>query len=113
MTVVKDTVTPTLENLSSNIDRAVDKAYGKWTLMVVKKMKDRVPINTGALRDTIRGYKDGGKWTIEVGNERIDYAPYIEYGTRFQRAQPFFNNTINEMEPLLINMIQTEIGKLL
>lgn len=50
-------------------------------------MRD-VTVDTGALKRSIMlsMHDEGFTWRIKA---LINYAPYVEYGTRFQTAQPF------------------------
>lgn len=50
-----------------------------------------VPIDTGALHDSIRVEADPHDLTVTVsaGNAAVTYAPYIEYGVRGRPARPF------------------------
>lgn len=56
------------------------------------------PVDTGALRDSIT-HEVGdvsGVLTLRLsaGDERIDYAKYVELGTRHQQAQPFLRPAV-------------------
>ena len=52
---------------------------------------------TGATKRSItRGIKEAG-FTAEV-EPMTEYAPYLEYGTRFMDAQPFMNPALNEQK---------------
>lgn len=48
---------------------------------------DLVPVDTGALRDSIIADTDGEYIECEAG---MDYAQYVEYGTYKMAAQPYF-----------------------
>lgn len=112
MAVIKNTITPFLSTLPKKIDQAVKIAFEKWLNIVVSKMKDRVPVNTGALRNSIKWTKIGNEYSLEAGNESINYASFIEFGTFKMRANPFFYPTINELEPELINILNEELDKI-
>lgn len=57
-----------------------------------------VPVDTGQLRATITHEVDvvAGVPTLRVsaGNEDIDYAGYVELGTRHQAAQPYLRPAV-------------------
>lgn len=62
-------------------------------LSVEGKAKRLAPVRTGTLRrsitsrvETTRGY---------VGSN-VEYAPFVEYGTRYMEAQPFLEPAIDE-----------------
>lgn len=66
-----------------------------------RDMEVAVPVDTGYLKDTIGTHiKDNGM-TARVGasmNGNADYAAYVEYGTRFMDAQPYFNPAFDKAE---------------
>lgn len=54
--------------------------------------KARVPVDTGALRDSIKGRvvnQNAGE--VTAGGSAVDYAGYVEEGTRFMPAQPYMH----------------------
>lgn len=74
---------------------------------VIKQNGAELQKNMQSKADFTRGYatgttkrsigleiKDGG-FTAEVGPE-TEYAPYLEYGTRFMEAQPFVRPALEE-----------------
>lgn len=67
---------PKLEQIAKNIERDA---------------KRRCPVDTGELRKTIRVWvvKSTGDIHGTAGSEDVNYAGYVEYGTRRMKAQPF------------------------
>lgn len=56
---------------------------------VEKTMKRLVPVDTGRLRDSI-SINEVGKNRFEVGpSDWVEYAAYVEFGTRHTPAQPY------------------------
>lgn len=53
---------------------------------IAKDAKANAPVDTGALRDSIRAEGNGLKWTVVVG---APYGVYVEFGTMYMSAQPF------------------------
>ena len=54
--------------------------------LAVGYAQDIVPVDTGALHDSIDYEIDGHR--VEIGSG-LDYASFVECGTRYQRAQPY------------------------
>lgn len=50
-----------------------------------------VPVDTGYLRSTLDAYEDGEGCVCETS---CDYAQYVEYGTVYMGAQPYFEPAI-------------------
>lgn len=48
--------------------------------------QSRAAVDTGAMRDNIERTTAGGRFTVIA---LVDYASFVEYGTRYMAAQPF------------------------
>jgi HK97 gp10 family phage protein len=59
---------------------------------IVAMAKDLVPVRTGALGDSIEAGPGGagGGYQVRAGNDEVDYAAYVEFGTVNMAAEPFF-----------------------
>jgi HK97 gp10 family phage protein len=58
------------------------------TAEMTEKMQNKAPVDTGYLRRSITmNISEGG--LVGMVTPRAEYAPYLEYGTRFMAAQPF------------------------
>ncbi|WP_019008981.1 HK97-gp10 family putative phage morphogenesis protein [Deinococcus aquatilis] len=55
------------------------------------------PVDTGRLRQSINVQKIG-KGHYRVGTN-VNYAPFVEFGTRYMRAQPFMRPAIEKVFP--------------
>lgn len=64
-----------LENLS---DDAVTEALNKACLLVLNSAKEKVPVNTGNLRNSITYEVEGNEGIVGTN---VEYAPYVEFGT--------------------------------
>lgn len=59
----------------------------------VNEMQSNAPVITGFLRDNIQiTSEDDKEITIE---SQADYSGFVEFGTIYQRAQPFFSPPVN------------------
>lgn len=66
-------------------------------LRVQSKARSLCPVDTGRLRSSIvvRKGRDGRGFFVEVGTN-VKYAPFVEFGTSKQRAQPFLLPAVAE-----------------
>lgn len=74
------------------LKRECQPALEKIGKDIVSDSKRLCPVYTGDLRSTIRqSSKHDGEVTITAGNRElgIDYALFVEYGTRHMIAQPY------------------------
>ena len=84
-----------LKNFASN---EFTKSVQNTASNIVGMAKSRSPVDTGALRQSITTdtLKDAGQ-IIEVAVEaNMDYSGYVEFGTRFQKPQPYFFNSVRD-----------------
>lgn len=70
----------------ARLGRVAPQVVEQVTKEVATDMRRFVPVDTGALRESIREEHDGLKGRVWVGT---DHWKYPEYGTRYQRAQPY------------------------
>lgn len=62
-----------------------------------KSAMKKAPVDTGTLKRYIMlSIMDGG-FTTRV-NSLVNYSAYVEYGTRYQTAQPFIRPSLKEQE---------------
>jgi hypothetical protein len=76
---------------NKSLEKEIEQQVLSMSLKGVKVAKDKIPLDTGRLRDTVRtadivtkgsvtsgGVLYGG---LVVDGEAVDYAPYLEFGT--------------------------------
>lgn len=70
-----------INNYQQKVTRDVEFATAKSASEVVLQAQQKVPVDTGKLKQSIRYFKDkGGKLVYWITADEI-YAPYIEFGT--------------------------------
>ena len=96
-----------LDDLENKLKEGADLGLVKDVLkkhatqMQQKAMRD-VPVDTAALKRSIMlsMHDDGLTWKLKP---LINYASYVEYGTRFNRAQPFIRPAFYQQRAKLLN----------
>jgi HK97 gp10 family phage protein len=68
------------------IKRLGAKAQDDVADLIVELSKANVPVDTGALRDSITKSKDGDSIMVKTDT---GYGGFVEFGTVFQAAQPY------------------------
>lgn len=99
------------------IDELIRHLEKKMTLEDVKKvvitntsemanqMQKRAPVDTGFMRRSVTmSIMSGG--LVGMATPTAEYAPYVNYGTRFQAAQPFVSNAFNYQKVKFIAEMQ-------
>lgn len=67
-----------------------------------RKAQRYAPVDTGNLKRNINMYQKDGGFTGEVRSE-AEYAPYQEYGTRFQPGKAHIRPAFHEQKTKYIN----------
>jgi len=79
-----------MQNLDISILNKIYENYlNKVGDNIVKDAQLNCPIRTGDLRNSIDYKVDNKELTISAGSNEVNYAIYVELGTRKQQAQPY------------------------
>lgn len=76
------------EAIANAIDLALVAALEEVGLVAEGYAKRACPVDTGRLRNSITHIVDEGTRHVVIGTN-VEYAPYVELGTRRQKPQPF------------------------
>lgn len=108
---IKITGTDVLSEALKNAQRMVDvkACVSKHGANLNKFMVEKAPVKTGFLRRSIKLSKgdDGMSVTVEPTAE---YAPYLEYGTRFMKEHPFVKPALEKVKPKFIRDVKKIMG---
>lgn len=98
------------DSLIAHIERAISleaakKVVKSNTAELVNQMQRQAPVDTGFLRRSVTmAIMSGG--LVGMVTPTAEYAPYVNYGTRFQAAQPFISNAFNYQKVKFIAEMQ-------
>lgn len=94
--------------LQREIEQAAAQAVAKAARDIEADAKRRAPVDTGALRNSIQAWSDNPlRWYIAP---HVEYAAYVEYGTRRQRAQPYMAPAAEFVRPRFIDAMKEVLG---
>lgn len=101
-----------LRKLADRLTKTLPAAMHKSLSSVEESAKERAPVRTGALRDSILTDTDSSGTTIiaEVG-PTVDYADDAEFGTRNRAAQPYLRPAADELEDAVLDVLVDELNK--
>lgn len=91
-----------IEKLQKKLIRNMDTSAVKTVVQkngskMQTKAQQKAPVDTGNLKRSIGlAMRDGGL-TAEV-EPTAEYAPYVEFGTRFMNAQPYLKPAFEEQK---------------
>ena len=82
--------------------------------IVESSAKEKAPVKTGALRDSIISdvEQTAAEVTVEVG-PTVDYADDVEFGGVRRAAKPFLRSAIDETEETVIEALVNELNGVL
>ena len=85
-----------------NLDKLLSEMGQETVNIMVQKIVDGGHVRTGRLRDSIDFTQTPGKIIFEM----VNYGIFIDKGTRYIQADPFFDETINEEVKSFISRIE-------
>lgn len=74
-----------------------------------RSAKRNAPVRTGELQRSITVKLDG--YTTAIIAPYMDYAEYVELGTRFMQAQPYLGPALHAQEPIFIADLKKLVKK--
>ena len=113
----KNSVTKILKQLGDNAVKAAKDSLAKGAESVVAEAKSRVPVKTGALRDSIQAEKvnaDRFKITANAKSKKgVAYGRILEYSTKSNKAflKPALDAKRAEIKQNLIKSVREAIRK--
>lgn len=96
------------EIVTKGIADAIVRGLEKIGLMAEGYAKLAVPVDTGRLRNSIT-HAQNGKDTVIVGTN-VKYAPFVEMGTRKQKAQPYLKPAAQNHAEQYRKILHDELG---
>lgn len=95
--VVARVVFDRFPSLRAEVEEAVERVVMKAALDVEAGAKQRVPVRTGHLKNSLQTTQTG-KHSAVVGTA-VRYAPYVEFGTRKQSPKPYLGPAAEHVRP--------------
>lgn len=77
-----------LDNMPDEIQKGLEDLLDKLGKQIVREARQRAPVLTGALRDSIDYKVDTGELELEV-EAKAPYAVFVELGTVSRSGRPF------------------------
>lgn len=123
-TIFKDGTKAAIERIKKNRDAALMES----AIAMEGNIAIRCPVDTGHLRQSIgrrvrlydknvSGEKKSGGLDSYPPNEgeayigtNVEYAPYVEYGTKYQKAQPYMRPGAVASEKAIASIFEEKLG---
>lgn len=97
------------EAIANAIDRALVAALEEVGLVAEGYAKRACPVDTGRLRNSITHIVDEGTRHVIIGTN-VEYAPYVELGTRHQEKQPFLKPAAEDHASTFSSIFRKHLG---
>ena len=116
MLKAKITFTNKTLNFTNGLGKAVDIAVGRSIKRIARNVKVNTPVKEGHLRRSIASRKLG-KGAGEVynaatqGGKEINYAIYLEYGTKFMAPRAMFRKGVGQSQKEIKEFFREEARK--
>lgn len=94
---------PNFDRAAAKAEVGVEAAIVKAAADVVKDARNRVPVKSGALRNSISASIKGNKATI---GPTAFYGRFVEFGTAKMEPQPFLLPAAEAVEPQLVEYVR-------
>ena len=107
-----DTLQRTLAAARRDLDD-LSAAHERTAELGADRARSKAPRRTGALVGSIAGASSREGAEIRAGSSTVDYAGYVEFGTRWTRAQPFLRSAAEETKGQWIPAYEAELGDIL
>ena len=101
--------------LDKELQIILSQAVSAGAAVVERDAKIRCHVDTGTLRQSLREMKQNktpGRIESQVGTD-IEYAPHVEFGTRYQRAQPYLRPALDENTNEIQAAFETRLNQLI
>ena len=97
-----------LENIPKHLEEDVEGLLEVNAKEIERNAKRLAPVDTGKLFQSIKAIKiDNKNWLIKANSTGLaPYAPWVEFGTSRQRAQPFLYPAFFKQEKIFIQDIE-------
>lgn len=97
------------EVIANAIDRALVAALEEIGLVAEGYAKRACPVDTGRLRSSITHIVDEDGKCAVIGTN-VEYAPYVELGTRHQKPQPYLKPAAEDHESTYRSIFRKHLG---
>lgn len=87
------------------------KAEVEGLQLIADEAKSIVPVDTGALQETIRVEVEGETVNLMAGDDNVDYSLHVEFGTVKMAAQPYMRPAIDTREEQAIQVMANNLER--
>lgn len=97
------------DEFKRGMEAALATALEEIGLIAEGYAKRACPVDTGRLRNSITHIVDEGGKCAVIGTN-VEYAPYVELGTRHQKPQPYLKPAAEDHESTYRSIFRKHLG---
>lgn len=102
----------TLRKLGTQVPE-LKAAFSRIGDKAAAQVRSAAPVRTGALAASVKASKRQNSVYIYAGGAKAFYAPFVEFGTKYQRATRFMRSTAASQAPQALEELQEELDALI
>lgn len=100
-----------LPEITAELEKAAREAVAAAAELVVATAKDRAPVDTGRLRDSIHIDEEAEGTYVVAGDHEVFYGNMVEHGTVDAAAHPFLLPALEENRSAIEAAVTAAIRK--
>lgn len=94
--------------VSEKVTRSAQREVKRSALNIEGGAKNRVPVDTGRLRNSIGHETSLDELSATIGSN-VEYAPFVEFGTRGRTAKPYLFPAFEEERPKFLARLRSAV----
>ncbi|MFK4096726.1 HK97-gp10 family putative phage morphogenesis protein [Streptomyces anthocyanicus] len=101
------------DKLRTGIARALERARNavrEQTETTAERVRSAAPVDTGALRGSVTVEQTAEGARLIVGDGAVDYAEFVERGTRHMSPRPFVGPSVSQMREEIVDAVQRAVS---
>lgn len=102
----------TLKKLGAEVSD-LKAAFSRIGDKAAAQVRAATPIRTGTLAASVKASKRQNSVYIYSGGAKAFYAPFVEFGTKYQPARRFMRNTAATQGPQALAELEEELGQII
>jgi len=104
--------TSRIPRIIAELDPRVELVAREAAELIEKGAKERVPVQTGKLRDSIHVERDDAGWMVLAGDNEVFYGHIVEHGGNRTAPRPFMVPALEQARPAVQKLIDRGLRNL-
>lgn len=106
----RDSLARKLADIEPTLRPALEREVKVAAVNIQNGARQRVPVRTGRLRNSVTHEITDDGLNAAIGSN-VEYAPFVEFGTRRMRARPYLFPAFEEERPKYLARLKRALSK--